>query len=225
MSRLESQMEDALGIPPVPVAPNLAQQSADLLDKEIQQAEKDFGVIKPPQDKQIQLPKELESQIEESTRSPLTDFGTSDTFVDVLDNYGMKKDVPTPLRTELNERGVPVPVESLKPKLRPKSVDPTLPYGVAPESSLRPQLRPESNEVDENSFRGAIEYIINMGYLLQHPKTGKILTGLDASNKDHQAAIIGFFKQASPGFNPKKQMALYILGVQFLFTMFLLIWV
>ena len=157
-----------------------------------------------PQDKQIELPKELESQIEESTRSPLTDFGTSNTFVDILDNYGMKKDVPPPLKTELNERGVPVPVESLRPKLRPKSVDPTLPYGVAPESSLRPQLRPESNEVDENSFRGAIEYIINMGYLLQDPKTGKILTGLDENNKDHQAAILGFFKQASPGFNPKK---------------------
>jgi len=157
-----------------------------------------------PQDKQIELPKELENQIEESTRSPLTDFGTSDTFVDILDNYGMKKDVPTPLKTELNKRGVPVPVESLRPKLRPKSVDPTLPYGVAPESSLRPQLRPESNEVDENSFRGAIEYIINMGYLLQHPKTGKILTGLDENNKNHQAAILGFFKQASPGFNPKK---------------------
>ena len=189
MARLESQMEDALGIPPVPVAPNLAQQSADLLDKEIQQAEKDFGVTEPPQEEQIQLPKDVEEKVEDSLIQPLTDFGTSESFVNILDNYGMKKDVSPPLKTELNKKGRPVPVSSLRPQLRPDTIS-------------KPTMDFEGKSILD--YRGAIEYIINMGYILQHPKTGKILSGLDAKNEDHQAAILGFFKQASPGFNPKK---------------------
>ena len=43
VNTLEQQTQQAMGLQPVPVKPNLAQQSADLLDKEIQEA-KDSGI-------------------------------------------------------------------------------------------------------------------------------------------------------------------------------------
>ena len=200
VNTLEQETEQSMGLQPIPVKSNLAQQSADLLDKEVQKAEQEFGALS--------LDKEIRNKVDELAVK--TGFKGLDYYFG-LDKPAVSDDLET-------TQEVVEPEDPFVPRV--ETVDkygmPLNPSKVKEGSSLRPELRPEDFDPDRNkaeaaeNFESAIDYIASMGWLLgQKTKDAKgqdltkIVTGLDQRNPDHRKSIMGFFYTAQGGeFNP-----------------------